>query len=341
MDTMSRGVWVKINVWKLSRPWENLLHIGLRCQVTRRLLENNKMQGNRIRSCHIISVHHPSVHHPRYCHSVEALAFVFWKTWPPPNLIADCSKVSRLSHFGLKSTHTTKYPSSFWQFLLLARRHLRCCQLQKIICLTDVCLVQSFRVAALMLENFQDCVHPCRVVWTYTLEPSANSIFFVRNTGPFLKFSLHDFTCYTNEILQLPSLPLLPISCSSIAWEGTPPPTHLCKAWYPRTQACPHSQISAANSRNLIRLQISAGWKKNLPSTCLPRNLSCLVFESSNTFPTYNWLRQTGQQHSSSKNIKLEWAPSCISCMFDFHSALFIPLEYTQRYQRSQYVFEK
>ncbi len=28
------GVWVKINFWKLSHPWENLFHIGLICQVT-------------------------------------------------------------------------------------------------------------------------------------------------------------------------------------------------------------------------------------------------------------------------------------------------------------------
>ncbi len=28
-------------------------------------------------------------------------------------------------------------------------------------------------------------VHPCRVVWTYTLEPSASSIFFGRNTSLF------------------------------------------------------------------------------------------------------------------------------------------------------------
>ena len=32
----------------------------------------------------------------------------------------------------------------------------------------------------------------------------------------------------------------------------------------------------------------------------LPRNLACLVFESSNTFLTYTWLCQTGQQHSPS-----------------------------------------
>ena len=42
---VSEDVWVKINFWKLSRPWENLVHIGLNCQVTRSLLENNKMQG--------------------------------------------------------------------------------------------------------------------------------------------------------------------------------------------------------------------------------------------------------------------------------------------------------
>jgi hypothetical protein len=52
---VSEGVWVKINFWKLSRPWENLLHIDLNCQVTHSLLENNKRQGNRIRSWHIIS----------------------------------------------------------------------------------------------------------------------------------------------------------------------------------------------------------------------------------------------------------------------------------------------
>ena len=35
-------------------------------------------------------------------------------------------------------------------------------------------------------------------------------------------------------------------------------------------------------------------------STCLPRNLPCLVFESNNTFLTYTWLRQTDHKHSSS-----------------------------------------
>ena len=39
---------------------------------------------------------------------------------------------------------------------------------------------------------------------------------------------------------------------------------------------------------------MSAGWgEKKYVST---RNLPCLVFESSNTFLTYTWLRQTGQQ---------------------------------------------
>ena len=33
--------------------------------------------------------------------------------------------------------------------------------------------------------------------------------------------------------------------------------------------------------------------------TCLPRNLACLVFWSSNTVLTYTWPWQTGQQHSS------------------------------------------
>ena len=39
--------------------------------------------------------------------------------------------------------------------------------------------------------------------------------------------------------------------------------------------------------------------QQEVPSTCLPHNLPCLVFESSNTFLTYTWL-QTGQQHSPS-----------------------------------------
>jgi hypothetical protein len=54
---VSEGVWVKINFWNSSHPWENLLHICLSCQVTHSLLKNNKMQGelNTFPSCHIIS----------------------------------------------------------------------------------------------------------------------------------------------------------------------------------------------------------------------------------------------------------------------------------------------
>jgi hypothetical protein len=37
------------------------------------------------------------------------------KCWPPVNLITDWIKLSRLSHFGFKSTHATK---SSWKFLL-------------------------------------------------------------------------------------------------------------------------------------------------------------------------------------------------------------------------------
>ncbi len=58
----------------------------------------------------------------------KTLTFVFWKTWPSPNIIY----------------------------------------------LTYVCLVQSFDGTTLMVENF-DCIHAR--IWTYTLEPSVNSIF--------------------------------------------------------------------------------------------------------------------------------------------------------------------
>ena len=56
-----------------------------------------------------------------------------------------------------------------------------------------------------MLENFA-YIHAGLFVHTYTLEPRANSIFLDRVETPLLKFSLHDFTCYTIEMLQLPRL---------------------------------------------------------------------------------------------------------------------------------------
>ncbi len=49
----------------------------------------------------------------------KILTFAFWKIWPPPNLITDWINLSRLRHFGLKSTRTTK---SSWEFLLLSWR---------------------------------------------------------------------------------------------------------------------------------------------------------------------------------------------------------------------------
>ena len=54
-----------------------------------------------------------------------------------------------------------------------------------------------------------------------------------------------------------------------------------------------------AKNRNLSRLFSNLSRLKKKPSTCAPRNLPCLVFESSNTFLTCTWPRQTGQQHSS------------------------------------------
>ncbi len=48
-----------------------------------------------------------------------------------------------------------------------------------------------------------------------------------------------------------------------------------------------------AKNRNLSRS------KKKIDQYLSTHNLSCLVFESSNTFLTYTWLRQTGQQHAS------------------------------------------
>jgi len=46
IDTMSaRASGSRFNFWKLSGSCENLLHIGLNCQVTCRLLENKKIRG--------------------------------------------------------------------------------------------------------------------------------------------------------------------------------------------------------------------------------------------------------------------------------------------------------
>jgi hypothetical protein len=97
-----------------------------RCHTV--LLKTTKCKGNRIRNCHIISnsfstVTPSSTLTKRWYSS-------FWKTWPPVNLIDDCIKLNRLSHFGLKSTHTTK---SSWKFLFLSWRQSRCCHLQNII----------------------------------------------------------------------------------------------------------------------------------------------------------------------------------------------------------------
>ncbi len=58
-----------------------------------------------------------------------------------------------------------------------------------------------------------------------------------------------------------------------------------------KSQPAKIRDLSRLNS-NLSRLK-----KKKVSSTCLPHNLPCLLFESSNTFLTYTWLRQTGQQH--------------------------------------------
>jgi hypothetical protein len=57
-------------------------------------------------------------------------------------------------------------------------------------------------------------------------------------------------------------------------------------------------------------------------STCLPRNLPCLVFESSNTFLTDTWL-QTGQQHSSSFSHSSPHPPPIIELVHNKSSLLF------------------
>ncbi len=75
--------------------------------------------------------------------------------------------------------------------------------------------------------------------------------------------------------------------------------------------------------------------QQEVPTTSLPRNLPCLVFESKNTFLTYTWQRQSGQQ------TLLLFVRINTSCIFGCHSTLSIPLLYTQSYQKSQYVLEK
>ena len=69
-------------------------------------LKTTKYKGNRIHTCHIIS----------HSFSIPSSVLI-WKTWPPPNLITDYINLNRISHFGLKSTHTTK---SYWEFRLLS-----------------------------------------------------------------------------------------------------------------------------------------------------------------------------------------------------------------------------
>jgi len=69
--------------------------------------------------------------------------------------------------------------------------------------------------------------------------------------------------------------------------------------------------------------------QQEVPSTCLPRNLPCLVFECINTFLTYAWLK-TGQQRSSSFFFRLkkgvlqteEWTKSVIQ-LYDNVSTTF------------------
>ncbi len=85
-------------------------------------LKTKKYKGNRTRSC--LSHHIKLV---QYTILDKALAFVFWNTWPPPNLIVDYIKLTRLCHFGFKSTYTktsylllTIYVSSTGTFVVLA-----------------------------------------------------------------------------------------------------------------------------------------------------------------------------------------------------------------------------
>ncbi len=71
---VSEGVWVKINFWRLSHPWENLLRTDSSALT-------NRWQ------------------------------FVFWKTWPPPNLIIDCIKLRMTQSLRTQehSHHETSY----------------------------------------------------------------------------------------------------------------------------------------------------------------------------------------------------------------------------------------
>jgi hypothetical protein len=104
----------------------------------------------------------------------------------------------RLSHFDLKNTHTTK---SSWDFLLLVWRHSRCCQLQNIIWLTDVCLIQSFLGTVLMLENVPS-IHTDLFGHKH-LNQERIRFFWSKH------HSWNSLRCYTNEILRMSRLPLL------------------------------------------------------------------------------------------------------------------------------------